>query len=173
MDEKTDAQLVTACCKGSSEAYAVLVRRHSRYVYAICLGMLGNVSDSEDLTQEVFVKGMRNIQRLRDASLFLGWIAQIARNLSRDFLRARKRQVPLQEDRLEVTADGEDFSDLHAALEQLPEVYRLPLMLYYFDGQSSENVAKALNISPAGACTRLCRARKELRRLLEEEVGRR
>jgi RNA polymerase sigma-70 factor (ECF subfamily) len=172
LDEKTDSQLVAAFRGGSRDAYAALVRRHSRCVYAICLGILGSISDSEDITQEVFMKGMMNIQKLRDASRFPAWISQIARNSCWDYLRARNRRQSLLDQNVEINGEAVgDFYELHAALEKLPEMHRLPLMLYYFDGQSSDSVARTLQISRAGACTRLSRARKALRKLLEKQAG--
>jgi RNA polymerase sigma-70 factor (ECF subfamily) len=63
----------------------------------------------------------------------------------------------------------DDHGDLHNALRKLPEKYRLPLMLFYFDGRSSEKLAVELNLTQAGACTRLFRARNALRRILEEQ----
>ena len=173
MDERTDSQLVAACRKGDREAYESLVRRHSRYIYAICLGILGSPTDSEDMTQEVFVKGFTRLGKLREDGQFLAWIAQIARNQCRDFVKVHSRRRTLLEQQIPIDADeSADFHELHTALARLPETYRLPLMLYYFDGQSSESVARALNISQAGACTRLSRARRELRKLLEKEADR-
>jgi len=135
--------------------------------------MTGRISDSEDLAQEILVKGFQEIGGLRDGKRFAAWIAQIARNRCHDFLRVQgrrrdllKREAARAEDKTE--PEEPDYAELHVALERLPEEYRLPLMLYYFDGQSAESVARALEMSPAGAYTRLSRARRELRRLLEE-----
>jgi RNA polymerase sigma-70 factor (ECF subfamily) len=64
------------------------------------------------------------------------------------------------------TVVSDDHIELHDAVTRLPEKYRLPLVLYYFDGESSEGVARALDLTPAGVLTRLSRARKELRALL-------
>jgi len=171
--DRTDAELVAACRKGEIEAYSALVRRHSRQVFAICLGMTGRISDSEDLAQEILVKGFQEIGGLRDGKRFAAWIAQIARNRCYDFLRVQGRRRDLLQREAtraadEVEPEEPDHTELHIALERLPEEYRLPLMLYYFDGQSAESVARALEMSPAGAYTRLSRARRELRRLLEE-----
>jgi len=163
--------LVAASRGGDREAYATLVRRHTRIVFAVCYGILGNVSDAEDAAQEVCLKAMTKLDELHDGERFAAWISQIARNHCRDLLRARKRHREILHQRsadLE-TRDSGDFSDLHAALAKLSEDYRLPLMLYYFDGQSTKSVAEALDLSQGGACTRLCRARKELRRLLERQ----
>ena len=66
---------------------------------------------------------------------------------------------------------AEDFSALHEALAELPEDYRAPLMLYYFDGKRAKNLSEELEIKHAGACTRLSRARRELRRIMDRQAG--
>jgi len=171
--EHEDSQLVTASRAGDREAYASLVRRHAKRVYAICLCMLGNVADSEDMAQETFVSAITHLHALRDEGRFGGWIAGIARNLCRDLLRSRARRRDLMKAQADPDDVAEvDFSDLHAALEELPETYRLPLVLFYFDGKDTQKLAKELNLSQAGACTRLSRARKELRRQLSKQAGR-
>jgi RNA polymerase sigma-70 factor (ECF subfamily) len=144
--------------------------------------MLGSVADSQDAVQETFLTGLAQIATLRDDRRFAGWIAQIARNLCRDLIRRRSRHRALLEqhhqDRQPPAPRSdtflparEDFATLHAALAQLPEKHRLPLMLFYFDGQSTRRLARELGISQAGACTRLSRARRELRELLREQEG--
>jgi RNA polymerase sigma-70 factor (ECF subfamily) len=65
------------------------------------------------------------------------------------------------------TGRPHDYGDLESALAELPPKYRLVLLLYYFDGQSTRSVAESLGISPGTAHTRLSRARKQLRKLLE------
>jgi len=173
LNQLSDEDLVVASKDGDRAAYAALVRRHTRRVYAVCLGVLGNVSEIEDLFQETFVKGMTKIGTLRDNGQFPSWIAQIARNLCRDHYRKDHRRSDLMARRPpeEATAPADDFVDLHEALELLPEQHRLPLMLYYFDGKSTEKLAEELSISKGGACARLFRARKELRKLLASRDG--
>lgn len=165
----SDEELVAASKDGDRAAYAALVRRHTRRVYAVCLGVLGNDSDVEDIFQETFVRGLTRVHTLRDNGQFAAWISQIARNLCRDHRRRSQRRRELLEQQ---AAAGEatrgDFVDLHLALDRLPEQHRLPLMLFYFDGKSSEKLAEELNLTKAGACTRLFRARNELRKLLAE-----
>ena len=173
IDQKPEEDLVEASRAGDREAYAALVRRHARRIYAICLGILGSRNDTEDVFQETFVKGLTRIHTLRDSSQFPAWISQIARNLCRDFYRKSTRRRFLLDAHAGPeagrTTDPEQFKDLHDALERLPEKYRLPLMLFYFDGKSSETLARELNVSRAGASTRLFRARNELRKLLGGE----
>jgi RNA polymerase sigma-70 factor (ECF subfamily) len=165
-----DRQLVNTCRGGDAGAYAGLVKRYSRSVFAVCFGILGNVHDAEDVAQDTFIKGLACIGQLRDGRQFGPWIMKVARNLCLDYARRKKRGaeiVALQgSDRRD---PGDECADLREAVARLSEKYRLPLMLYYFDGRSSENVARALGISTDGALTRLSRARKELRKLIDSE----
>lgn len=172
MNERTDEYLVTASRDGDRQAYADLVRRHSRRVYAVCIGILGNTADSDDISQEAFVKGFSSIGTLRGDSSFGPWITHIARNLCRDHIRVNARRRELMTERLSDPQSGDaDYSALHEALAELREEYRTPLMLFYFDGKSAKKLADELEISHAGACTRLSRARRELRRIMERQAG--
>jgi RNA polymerase sigma-70 factor (ECF subfamily) len=167
-NDMSDEDLVAASRSGDKNAFAALVRRHSKRVYAVCIGILGNPADSDDIFQETFVKGMTKIHTLRRGAQFAAWITQIARNLCRDHLRrhSRRRELLEQNPARPDPPVREEYDDLHAALEKLPEKHRLPLMLFYFDGRSSEKLAQELNLTRAGACTRLFRARIELQKLL-------
>ena len=169
MSEPRDVELVREAANGDRRAYAELVRMHASAVYAVCLAMLHDPDESEDMAQEALIKGMKRIDSLRDGSQFAQWITRIAQNLCRDHWRTKNRRNKLLEEYNHQTAHSAApaATDLSDALKRLPEKYRLPLLLYYFDGQSSESVARTLNISRAGASTRLARARRELRRILE------
>ncbi len=172
VNEITDEYLVTTSRNGNRQAYADLVRRHSRRVYAVCMGILGNTADSDDIAQEAFIRGFSRLGTLRSGESFGPWITHIARNLCRDHIRVGARRRELIEERMhDPQPETGDFSRLHEALAMLPEKYRTPLMLYYFDGKSAKRLAVELEISHAGACTRLSRARKELRRILERQAG--
>jgi RNA polymerase sigma-70 factor (ECF subfamily) len=172
VEERTDEYLVNASRRGDREAYAALVRRHSRRVYAVCLGILADVTDSEDIMQETFIKGFSRIHTLRSGEAFGAWIGSIARNICRDHVRTNARRRELLQEQQNIEEPGREvFSELHMALAELPEEYRLPLMLYYFDGKSAKRLAQELDISHAGACTRLSRARKELRKILDRQAG--
>jgi RNA polymerase sigma-70 factor (ECF subfamily) len=173
LTERDDAELVRLTVTGDREAYAELVRKYASRIYAVCFAILHNPDDSQDIAQDAMLKGMQKIASLRDGSQFPMWLTRIAQNLCRDHWRTqtRRREI-LQEQHVEsLIRAGESSTDLSDALQRLPEKYRIPLLLYYFDGQSSENVAKALNISRAGTSTRLARARQELRRLMEKDHG--
>lgn len=169
MEPSPETDLIAASVGGEREAYGQLVRAHSRRVFAVCLGMLGTFEDAEDMAQDTFIRGYRNLSTLRDPSQFGAWITKIARNLCVDFLRRNKRGRELASvTPLASVVEPNNRVDLHDAIARLPEEYRLPLLLYYFDGRSTDSVAQTLGISPAGVLTRLSRARRELRRMLSE-----
>lgn len=167
--QTADRYLVAASRRGDRDTYAVLIRRYTGRVFAVCLGILGGVTNSEDIAQETFMKGLTSIHTLRDDERFSSWITQIARNLCRDFLKTGKRRRELMDQHsVESQPSGPEFSDLYAALEKLPGKHRIPLALYYFDGRNIASVAEELCITEAAAYTRLSRARRALRFIIEE-----
>jgi RNA polymerase sigma-70 factor (ECF subfamily) len=169
MEDRRDRKLVEACLRGNREAYDDLVKLHAARVYAVCLAIVGVSADAEDLAQEALVAGYTKIASLRDHDRFGAWIATIAGNLSRNFVRQRTNHKRLLAMRADCTGrEPERQSDLRNALWKLREQLRIPLILYYFDGRSTENIAAALDISPKAVRMRLCRARGELRKLLEK-----
>lgn len=172
MESGRDAKIVEACLAGDARAYAGLVRSHGKRVYAICLAMTGNAADAEDLAQEALMRGFTELGSLRDHDRFGPWIAAIAGNTCRNFIKKRsRREQSLAMETECAREDPDELSDLRNALGRLPEHHRLPLMLYYFDGQRTEHLAASLGISCEAVYTRLSRARRELRKLLESEGG--
>jgi len=168
LDERNDRDLVTASCGGDRTAYAGLVRRHYDHVFMVCLGVLGNTHDAEDVAQDAMLKGFEQIRRLRDGGQFAGWVFAIARNLSINLLRRRKTAGrALDGERpAEYIAVESGHEDLQRALTRLPGDLRLPLLMYYFDGQDVKTVAQRLEISTSGVYLKLRTAIKELHELL-------
>ncbi|MHC4641047.1 MAG: RNA polymerase sigma factor [Planctomycetota bacterium] len=172
MNEDSEKKLVAACRNGDKSTYAKLVKCYSGRIFAICLGMLGNREDAEDIAQQVLVKGLTNIRQLRDNEQFGAWIARIAKNLCIDFIRKQKhKQNRLIEPTTTSQSSSKEHPELQAALAMLSEEHRLALMLFYFDGHSTRSIARMLMISEAAAQARLSRARKQLRRLLKAAGG--
>lgn len=172
MDEDLEKQLVAACRKGDKSAYAKLAKHYSGRIFAICLGILDNTHDAEDIAQQALLKALTNIRQLRGDEQFGAWIARIAKNLCIDFTRKRKHKRFFHIKGEAVSRNSsKEYPELQAALAKLSEEHRLALMLFYFDGRSTKNMAETLEISEALAQTRISRARKQLRKLLEAEGG--
>jgi RNA polymerase sigma-70 factor (ECF subfamily) len=184
-----DAEIVGRAVAGDRQAAADLIERHAAAVYAVCLGLLADPDRAEDVSQDALLRGISSLASLEDPGAFRGWLVAIARNLCRDAWQRSRRRRELLDQQVEAAraasgpgavaapgmgaagddANAEEDRDLEEALARLPEKYRLPLLLYYFDGLSTRRVAEALGIAQTGAATRLCRARRALRAILEVE----
>jgi len=172
LNEDLEKQLVSACRKGDKSAYAKLAKHYSGRIFAICLGMLGHRENAEDIAQQALLKALTNIKQLRDDEQFGAWITRIAKNLCIDFTRKQKHKRFFLIKREVVSQNGsKEYPELQSALAKLSEDQRLALMLFYFDERSTKNIAQTLEISEALAQKRLSRARKQLRRHLEDARG--
>lgn len=167
MNERSDDNLVMASRNGDKDAYAQLIRRHYEHVFIVCLGVMGNVDDAEDITQEAMLTGFTKLKTLRNNSQFRPWIAKIARNLSLNLIRRNRRSQQIIADKAIAPVGAKrDNERLQYAIERLPMEIRQPLVMYYFDSRSVQSVANDLNISTSAVYSRLHLAIKELHRLL-------
>ena len=170
MGNIADEKLVLAAKSGDQGAYVKLVERHYRCVFAVCMGVFGNVHDAEDAAQETIVKGLEKIDSLQDDKQFKCWITRIAKNYCFDVFRQRKRQKQLAEDKADlVESDNRKKDcpfDMTEALEKLPAELRLPLVMFYFENKSAKEIAALLDISHSGVCLKLRKARQRLHELL-------
>jgi hypothetical protein len=91
-----DAALVAQVQGGHTDAFEDLVRKHSRRVFGTLAGLIGNVDDARDATQDVFLKAFENIGRFQGRSKFSTWLTSIAINTGTEVLRQRKPSEPLE-----------------------------------------------------------------------------
>ncbi len=174
-----------AAARGDRDAYGRIVAACQNAVTAVALAITRDVPTSEDIAQDAFLAAWQNLKRLQNPSSFLPWLRQITRNLARDRLRANRHR-PLDGEGAEIAislaADPsptpaqqlvEDERE-QAAVEliaALPEDSREVLLLYYREGQSSQQVATLLGLSDAAVRKRLSRARQGLRDDLLKRFG--
>lgn len=175
-----DAELVSASLEGDSEAYGRIVTRYQSLVCSLAYSATGSVTQSEDLAQETFLEAWKNLASLREPQKLRSWLCGIARNRIHQAVRVERREPSHRAEPLENLAQApcpealppdriisqEEVELLWRTLEQLPETYRLPLVLFYREHQSVEMVARNLDLSEEAVRQRLSRARK----LLQEEV---
>ena len=137
MEESLDDSVVRACQQDNNSAYEVLLKRHYKDVFALCLGILGNLHDAEDVAQEAMLKGFLNIKKLDKHEQFEAWILRIAKNLCLDFLRRKKRiKVHNVKQPMQYHPNAGENHDLQQAIRRMPRELRLPLTMYYFDGKT-------------------------------------
>ncbi len=146
-----------------------LVRQHYDHVFAVCYGILVNVHDAEDATQETMLRGLVKATRRMGPDRLGPWIIRVARNLCIDRLRRRKRRGPPAEPPAPPSRQDLNIQlELEHAIQRLPAELRVPLLMFYFDGRGAKTIAKILNISHSGVCQRLRMARQQLHEFLTE-----
>lgn len=162
--------LIEASRRGDRAAFAQIVERYQRAVYAVAYSGTRNRSLADDVAQDTFVIAWRRLGELRDAERLGAWLCGIARNRARELRRQTHREVPVDStpEPPHPTTPYDDITEVEAerivaaALGQVPDVYREPLVLYYCEERSIDDVAKALGISPATTNKRLSRGRRYL-----------
>lgn len=168
-----DARLVARCRTGDQAAWAELVDRFSRYVYAIATQAyrLGP-DDAEEVFQEVFARTYEHLDRLRDDAAIRPWIGQLSRRLSIDRIRGAAREV-VDSDALDVPVVDETLERLdvaltvHEALSALPEHCQEILDRFFARDESYQTIGEALAIAPGTIASRISRCLKKLRARLE------
>src|SRR6266566_6954566 len=90
--ELTDAAFVARARSGDTDAFRVLVERHSRALFRLAFRMIGNEQDAEDVVQESFLRAYRQLGKFDERASFGTWLYRIAVNCSLDLVRSRKRR---------------------------------------------------------------------------------
>jgi RNA polymerase sigma factor (sigma-70 family) len=179
VDERApDHDLWQLVCQGSVPAFEVLVRRHQSLVCAVAYSACGDLALSEDVAQETFWIAWRQPASLEDPGRLRSWLCGIARNLGNNARRREPRtatavvaELPTQRPGpAEEAVTREEQTLVWETLEQIPETYREPLVLFYREGQSVAEVAAALDLSEDAVKQRLSRGRGMLRDRVAEVV---
>ncbi|HEY9791241.1 MAG TPA: sigma-70 family RNA polymerase sigma factor [Candidatus Obscuribacterales bacterium] len=188
--EKSDAELVILCQQKDPLAFQTLVRRYQRSVYNSLYQMAPDWNNTADLVQEVFIRAWRSIHNLRNPRAFRSWLHQIATNLFYDELRKRPKQVhtismdepmDIEEGEDSATRDIADTSALpdecaqrkeltaliHKAMAELPEQFRVAIVLRELQGLSYEEIAVLTRSEMGTVKSRIARARNKIQELLE------
>jgi len=169
----SDRILVLQVQANNRGAYEILINRYYRRIYAICLGIVTDPHQSQDLCQEAMLRGYEKIGYLKNPDRFGGWITEIARNVCFNWLRKQKNERTM----LTRLADSPDASnkksakiviEIEEAVAKLPLELRLPLVMYYMDGCNSQTIAEQLSLSNSTVCRRLRQAKHCLYEIVNE-----
>lgn len=183
ISKATDFQLAQSAARGDMAAFEEIYQRHHRRVYSICLRMLQNAYEAEDLTQDVFIQLYRKIGSFRGDSAFTTWLHRMTVN--QVLMHFRKRTVKFEK----TTEEGEtpvqlvpgtenpfkmpivDKIALENAIDQLPAGYKNVFMLHDVEGFEHEEVAKILGCSVGTSKSQLHKARLKLQKLLKKKAN--
>jgi len=185
-----EAALIRRCQQGDSAAFDLLIAAHANRVYNLSYRLLGSAADAEDASQEAFVRAFSSLRRFRGQAAFSTWLHRIALNVCRDELKRRRRRplpfASLQGENDDSPSEPEDFllggdaaadpqalleknlrkEQVQAALNALPEYYRLAVVLCDMEGRTYEEAAEILNTNVGTVKSRLHRARQSLQQIL-------
>lgn len=178
-----DAELVKKVQAGEADIFEELVRRHSKRVFGTLDGILGNLDDARDATQEVFLKAFEKLSSFEGRAKFSTWLISIAINTGTEMLRHRKPSEPIagvddDEDfrPRQIQRWGDDPEQIFSAAQRnelvrkgillLPEKYRVALILRDINQLSTEEAAAALELSVPALKARVLRGRLMLRERL-------
>lgn len=178
--ESEDATLVSQAVAGDRDAFGQIVARYQSLICSLAYSATGSLTRSEDLAQETFVVGWRELAKLREPAKLRSWLCGIARNRIGKALRRDGREPAHAAESLDALADSrapgplppdqtisrEEEAILWRSLEQIPQTYREPLVLFYREHHSIERVADELDLTEDAAKQRLSRGR----RMLHEQV---
>jgi RNA polymerase sigma-70 factor (ECF subfamily) len=181
-----DATAVARARAGDSEAFRLLVERHSRALFKLGYRMTGNEQDAEDVVQEALLKAYRSLDQFEDRSQVGSWLYRIAANCAFDVLRKRQRRDSRNE-----SLDEENAPELHsegpgperialggdvrrrleAALERMSPRERAAFVLRHFEGRSVKEIEVALGIDTTSVKQSVCRAVRKAREVLAPLQG--
>ena len=183
----TEAEAIRRAQAGDPAAFDYLYQLHSRRVYALCLRMVSNPADAEDLTQEAFLQLFRKIGTFRGESAFSTWLHRMTVNVV--LMRLRKKTLPTDslEETLEPDAESSgpkrdvgapdlrlsgavDRVNLERSIEKLPPGYRTVFVLHDVQGYEHNEIAGIMGCSVGNSKSQLHKARTRLRELLQEEM---
>jgi RNA polymerase sigma-70 factor (ECF subfamily) len=183
----TEPEAIRLAQAGDAAAFEFLYRLHGRRVYALCLRMVNNPADAEDLMQEAFLQLFRKIGTFRGESAFSTWLHRMTVNVV--LMRLRKKSLPVAS--LEETTDPDDETggprkdvgapdlrlsgavdrvNLERSVEKLPPGYRTVFVLHDVQGYEHNEIADIMGCSVGNSKSQLHKARTRLRELLQEEV---
>jgi len=181
--EIAEEEIIRQAKEGTAEAFEQLYRRYSKRVYHLCLRMVKNEAEAEDLTQEAFMRVFRKIHTFQGKSAFSTWLHRVSVNTVLMSLRKKRRvEIPLENDDGYEEEPGVprqipggpdpsltglfDRENLKRVFRQMPDGYKRMLVLHDVFGYEHNEIASLLNCSVGNSKSQLHKARVRMRTLL-------
>lgn len=179
----TEAETISRAQNGDSAAFEVLYYRHCQHVYSVCLRMIKNPVEAEDLTQQTFMQIFRKLATFRGESGFSTWLHRVTVNVVLMNIRRKKTSEVLLHDSQHQSSTGEDSMEygpadnsmlgaleklhLARAIRKLPFGCKRIFFLYDIFGYPHREIARILGCSIGCSKSQLHKARRRLRQLLQ------
>lgn len=163
---------------GNRQAQYQLYQQYARAMFNICLRMMNDREEAEDMLQESFTEAFRRLGSFRHESTFGAWLKRIVVNRCINEIRRKKTQLEYcedmsafeqQEDRTEPIA-GLSVGNIRKAMEQLPKGSRMIFSLYLLEGYDHQEISEILGISESNSKTQYMRAKLRIREILKTQT---
>jgi RNA polymerase sigma-70 factor, ECF subfamily len=173
--DASEREQYRAAIHGDREAFEMIIRTHSRTLFAIAYGILQNREEAEDVVQDSLIKAWKMRWRVRDPEKFPAWLSMIARHRAHDIFRKR-RPIPFTHEIIEThQANTPDTmamdQQLHSALATLPELHRAAVALRYFEDMDYRSIENTLGLTNGELRGILGRALASLRKQLRPALA--
>jgi len=169
-------EAIEGCRRGDRKAQFELYKQYYKPMYNVCLRMVGNAVEAEDVMQEAFLNAFTKIETYEGKVSFGAWLKKIVINRSLDQLKKRKvkfeelnEKIP-DEEPVPLEISEIQMEQLKKAIQQLPDGYRVVLSLHLLEGYDHEEIAQILGISNGSSRSQYLRAKLKLRQMLNKEV---
>ena len=149
------------------EGFGLACAPLERLLLTVSYGVLHSWDLAADAVQSALLKGWRSRYSVKDPQSFKPWLVKIAINESKNLIR-RGFDLELKENVADTPKDRDMQVDVRQAVYALPEKYRLPVMLFYFEGMAVADIAKALDLPQGTVISQLHRGRERLREELKD-----
>lgn len=173
--DASEREQYRAAIHGDREAFEMIIRTHSRTLFAIAYGVLQNREEAEDVVQDSLVKAWKMRWRVRDPEKFPAWLSMIARHRAHDVFRKR-RPAPFTHEPIDTnqasTLDSTAVDQqLHSALATLPELHRAALTLRYLEEMDYRTIENTLGLTNGALRGILGRALASMRKQLRPALA--
>ena len=176
LDELNDYDIIKRCLSGDKDIFSVLVSRYKNLVYSIILRMITNSEEANDLAQEVFIKIYKIFKKYYPQYNFSTWVIRITTNHVIDYRRMKKQDnVPIDDVSYDLSSDESPESlylkkerkiSIEKLVSELPEMYKIPIVLYHQQGLSYQEIAQVTDESLSKVKNRIFRGRRMLKESL-------
>lgn len=168
MNEK---RLIKECQKGNEEAFNQLISFYYPFVYKFLLKMISNEEAAKDLTQETFIKLIRNIDKynINKNNKFSTYLITIARNTCLDYIKKNNKIIYMEDINDIITTKNND-NTIYEEIDKLTNEQKIAVKLKYIEGYTIEEIALALKEKPQTIKSRLYEARKKLKENIRRNI---
>jgi RNA polymerase sigma-70 factor (ECF subfamily) len=172
--ENIHQEIIDQCREGSQKAQFQLYKLYYRPMFSICMRLINNASEAEDVMQEAFLNAFTKIDTYKGEVSFGAWLKRIVINRSLDYLKKRKVKFEEINEKTNQLPDYQmevkevNMNVIKDAIQKLPDGYRVVLSLFLIEGYDHEEISEILGISNSNSRTQYLRAKNKLRELLKD-----